>query len=81
MIKSKRMRACRRHGEKRNACRIDVGKPERTRQLERSNYGWENNIKMGFRELGWDSMGSINLAQNRDQSRVLLNTVMNLHVP
>jgi hypothetical protein len=38
-------------------------------------------IKMGLGEIGWDGMDRIELAQDRDQWRVLVNTVMNLRVP
>jgi hypothetical protein len=40
-----------------------------------------DNIKMDLREIGWDGMVWIDLAQNRDQWRALMNTVMNLPVP
>jgi hypothetical protein len=40
-----------------------------------------HNIKIDLREIGWDDMDWIDLAQDRDQWRVLLNTVMNLRVP
>jgi hypothetical protein len=40
-----------------------------------------NNIKMDLIEIGWDVMDGIDLAQNRDQWRALVNTVMNLQVP
>jgi hypothetical protein len=53
-----------RMGEKRNACRILVGKPEGLRPLERPRHRWLGNIKMDF----------------RDQWRALVNTVMNLRV-
>jgi hypothetical protein len=36
---------------------------------------------MDFRVIGWDGMDSIDLAQNRDRWRALVNTVMNLRVP
>jgi hypothetical protein len=36
---------------------------------------------MDLREIGWDSMDWIELAQDRDQWMALLNTVMNLRVP
>jgi hypothetical protein len=42
--------------------------------------GWDN-IKMDPREIGWDGMDCIDLAQDRDQWRALVNTVMNLRVP
>jgi hypothetical protein len=67
-------------GEKRNACRILVGKPEGRRPPERSRCTWQNNIKMDLREIGWDGMDWIGLAQDRDQRRALLNMVLNLRV-
>jgi hypothetical protein len=45
-----------RMGEKRNAYRILVGKPERKRPLGRRRRGWVDNIKMDLREIGWDGM-------------------------
>jgi hypothetical protein len=65
MMKSKRMRLTwhvARRGEKRNAYRILVGKPEGKRQLGRSRRRWVNNIKMYLREIGWDGMDWIVLA-------------------
>jgi hypothetical protein len=67
--------------EKRNAYRILVGKPEGKRPLERPRRRWVDNIKMGLREIGWDGMNWVNVAQDRNQSRALVNTVMNLRVP
>jgi hypothetical protein len=83
MIKSRRMRwaGVAQMGEKRNAYRILVGKPEGKRPLGRPRYVWVNNIKMDLRGIGWDGMDWINLAQDRDQWRALVNTVMNLRVP
>jgi hypothetical protein len=40
-----------------------------------------NNIKIDLREIGWDGMDWIDLAQDRDQWRFFVNTVMNLQVP
>jgi hypothetical protein len=84
MIKSRRMRWAghvARIGEKRNAYRILVGTPEGKRSLERLTRKWVDNIKMGFREIEWDGMDWIDLAQNRDQWKALVNAVMNLRVP
>jgi hypothetical protein len=66
-----------RMGEKRNAYMIGVGKPEGKRPRRR----WVNNIKVGLREIGWDGMDRIDLAQNKDQWGALVNTVINLRVP
>jgi hypothetical protein len=49
-----------------NAYRIFVGKPEGKRPLGRRICRWVDNIKMDLREIGWDSMGWIDLAQDRD---------------
>jgi hypothetical protein len=42
---------------------------------------WVDDIKMDLREIGWDGMDWIDLAQDRDPWRALVNTVMNLRVP
>jgi hypothetical protein len=68
-------------GEKRNAYRILVGKPEGKRPLGRPRRRWVDNIKMDLREIGWDGMDWIDLAHDRDQWRALVNTVMNFRVP
>jgi hypothetical protein len=70
MIKSRRMRwegHVARMGEKRNAYRILVGKPEGKRPLGRPRRRWVDNIKIDLREIGWDGMDWIDLAQNRDR--------------
>jgi hypothetical protein len=67
--------------EKRNAYRILVGKPEGKRPLGRPRHRWVANIKIDLREIGWNGMDWINLAQDRDQWRALVNTAMNLRVP
>jgi hypothetical protein len=74
-------RTCSTHGAKRNAYRILVGKPEGKRPLGRPRRGWEDNIKMDLREIGCGGIDWIDLAQDRDQWRALVNTVMNLRVP
>jgi hypothetical protein len=58
-----------------------VGKREEKRLLERPRHRWEDNIKMDFREIEWGGIDWIGLAQDRDQWRALVNTVMNRHVP
>jgi hypothetical protein len=69
-----------RKGETRNAYRILVGKPDGKRLLRRPKLRWLNKIKMELREIGWDGMDWINLPQDRDQWRALVNTVMNIRV-
>jgi hypothetical protein len=84
MIKSKRMRWAghvARMGETKNAYRILVGKPEGKRPLARPRRRWVDNIKIDLREIGWDGVDWVDLSQDRDQWRALVNTVMNLRVP
>jgi hypothetical protein len=73
-------RACSTKGEKSNACRILMGEPDRKRPLGRPRRRWVNNIKMDLRVIGWDGMDRIDLAQDREQWRALVNTLMNLRV-
>jgi hypothetical protein len=68
-------------GEKRNAYRILMGKPDGKRQLGRPRRRWVDNIKMDLRKLGWDGVDWIDLAQNRDQWRAPVNTVLHLRGP
>jgi hypothetical protein len=68
-------------GEKRNACRILVERPEGKRLLGRPIHAWMDNIKMYLGETGWGGMDWIDVAQNREQWRVRVNNAMNLRVP
>jgi hypothetical protein len=61
--------------------RVLVGKPEGKRPLGRPRRRWVYNIKMDLQEVGCGSIDWIELAQDRDRWRTLLNTVMNLRVP
>jgi hypothetical protein len=84
MIYSGRMRWARhvaRMRKKMNAYRILMGKPEGKRPLGRPRRMWVDNMKMYFSEIGWAGMDWIDLAQDRDQCRALVSTVMNLRVP
>jgi hypothetical protein len=67
-------------GERRGAYRGLAGKPEGRSPLGRPRRGWEYNIKLDLREVGWGGMDWINLAQDRDRWRALVYTVMNLRV-
>jgi hypothetical protein len=83
MIKSRMMRWAGHvvgMGTKRSACRILVGKPEGKRPLGRRRRRWVDNIKMNIREIGWVCMNWIDLAQDSDQWRALVDTVINLRV-
>jgi hypothetical protein len=84
IIKARRMRWAghlARIGEKRNACRLLVGKPEGRRPLGRPRRRWLDNIRMDLVEVGWGDVDWIGLAQDRDRSRTLVNSVLNLRVP
>jgi hypothetical protein len=67
-------------GEKRDAYRILVGRPEGRRPLGKPRRRWEDNIKMDLQEVGW-GIDWIALAQDRDRWRSFVNAVMNLRVP
>jgi hypothetical protein len=68
-------------GEKRNAYRLLVGKPEGKRPLGRPRHRWADNIKIYLLEIGWGGVDWFGLAQDRDKWRALVNAVMNLQVP
>jgi hypothetical protein len=58
-----------------------VGKPAEKRPLGKPRRRWADNIKTDLREIGWDDMDWNDQAQDRDQWRALVNTVMNLRIP
>jgi hypothetical protein len=60
-------------GEKRNAYRILVGKPEGKRPLGRPRRRWEDNIRMDLIEIGWGGMDWIDVAQDREILKWLRN--------
>jgi hypothetical protein len=68
-------------GEKRGAHRILVGRPKGRRPLGRPRHRWEDNIKMDLEEVGWGGVDCIELVQDRDRWRAVVNAVMNLRVP
>jgi hypothetical protein len=68
-------------GEKRNAYTILVGKTEGKRPLGRPRRRWVDNIIMDLRETACDGAYWMDKAQDRDQWRALVITVLNLRVP
>jgi hypothetical protein len=84
IVKSRRMRwasHAARIGEKRNAYRLMVGKPEGKRPLGRPRRRCVDNIKMGLGEVGWGDVDWIGLDQDRNRWRAVVNAVMHLRVP
>jgi hypothetical protein len=67
-------------GEKRNAYKLLVGKPEGKNLLGRPRHRWVDNTKIDLLEIGWGAVHWIGLAQDRDKWRSLVNAVMNLRV-
>jgi ribosome biogenesis protein Tsr3 len=65
-------------GEKRNAYRLLVVKPEGKKPLERRSRKWVDNIKIDILEISWGGVDCIDLAQDRNRWRALVNSVMNL---
>jgi hypothetical protein len=83
VIKSRRMRWAghvARMVERMGVYRVLVGKPEGNRPLGRPRRRWEDNIKMDLQEVGCWGMDWIELAQDRDRWRALVNAIMNLRV-
>jgi 3-oxoacyl-ACP reductase-like protein len=68
-------------GERRGVYRVLVGKSEGKRPLGRSRRRWEDDIKMDLQEVGCGGMYWIELAQNRDRWRALVNAVVTIRVP
>jgi hypothetical protein len=67
--------------DSRGAYKSLVGKPERKGPLGRPRRRLEGNNKMGLKEVGWGDLDWIELAQDRDRWRAIVNAVMNFPVP
>jgi hypothetical protein len=68
-------------GYRRGAHRVLVKRSEGKGLLGRPKLTWEDNIEMEFQEVKWGGEDWIDLAQNRDSWRALVNAIMNLRVP
>jgi hypothetical protein len=73
--------SCSTNGDKRNACRLLVGKPEGKRPLGRPRRRWVDNIRMYLGEVGCGDVDWIGLAQDRNRWRALVYSILNLRVP
>jgi len=65
----------------RGVYRVLMGKSEGKRPFRRPRFRWEDNIKMGLQEVGYVDIDWIELVQDRDRWRAVVNAVMNLRVP
>jgi hypothetical protein len=72
--------ACNTYGDRRGAYSVLVRKPEGPRPLGKPRRRWEDNIKVDLQKVRW-VVDWIDLAQDRDGWRALVNAVMNLRVP
>ena len=68
-------------GDRRGAYEVLVGRSEGKRPLGRPRRKWEDNIKMDLQKVGLEGKDWIDLAQDRDSWRALVNTVMNFRAP
>jgi hypothetical protein len=66
--------------ERRDAYSVLAGRPEGKRPLGIPRHRWKDNIKMDLKEVGWD-INRIDLAEDRDRWRSVVNAVMNLRIP
>jgi len=73
--------ACSTYGKRIGFYRVLMGKPEEKRPLVRPRRRWDYNIKMDLREVACGGMDWIELAQDRDRWRALVNVVLSLLVP
>jgi hypothetical protein len=68
-------------GEKRNSYKILVREPEGKSPLGKPRRRWVDNIRMDLRKIGWDGVDWIEMSQDRDKWRALVNMVLDLRVP
>jgi hypothetical protein len=81
MVKNEIDGACSANGERRSVYRVLVGESEEKRPLGRTRRRWEDNIKMDLQELRRGCIDWIEVAQDKDRWRALVNEEMNFLVP
>jgi hypothetical protein len=69
-----------RMGEEGKVCNVLVGNPEGKRPLGRPRLRWEDEMRMGLREIGWGCVEWIQLAQDRGRWRAVVNAVVSVRV-
>lgn len=67
--------------EKRHAYTVLVEKPEGMRRLGRLEHRWEDNVKINHKDIGWEGVNWIHLAEDRDKWWDLVNMIMNRQIP
>jgi hypothetical protein len=67
-------------GEEGNAYWVFVGKPDGKRPLGKLGYRWEENVKLDFKDIGWECLDWIRLAHDRHRWQAVVSTVINLHI-
>jgi len=70
-----------RMGDRKGVCRVLVGKPEGKRPFGRPKHRWEDNIKIDIQGVGCGGMNWIELVQEKDRWRELVNVVLSFRVP
>ena len=63
------------------ASRVSVGNRQSYRPLGMPRCKWEDDIKVDVKEIGWEGVDWMNLAEDRDKCRPVVNTAMNVRVP
>jgi hypothetical protein len=84
VIKSRRLRWAghvARMEEGRIGFKILTGTPTGKKPLGRPRHRWEDNIRMDLKEIGINKKKWVDLIQDRDYWRALVNAVLNLRVP
>jgi hypothetical protein len=69
------------HGSKEICIKVLIEKPEGKMPFRRSRHGWEGNMKMDIKEIGWENMDCVYLAHDREQRWAVVSMIMNFQGP